>query len=149
MAGNCRAVAQRNAKFGDWAELADGCYLLRSNLTDVDAATLRQRYIQLIEAERAFRITKDELEIRPIWHQKEDRVLAHTLVCFRAFAIWKTLAGWMNSARTLLHEFAKIKNSDIVLPAQTADGTDPAQSVLLHRLGLTFPRRFDTRITRM
>jgi hypothetical protein len=100
---------QKNAKFGDWAELADGCYLLRSNLTDVDAATLWQRYIQLTEAEWAFRITKDELEIRPIWHQKEDRVRAHIQVCFLAYALWKTLAGWMNRAglgdapRTLLH----------------------------------------------
>jgi transposase len=150
---------QKNAKFGDWAQLADGCYLLRSNLTDVDAATLWQRYIQLTEAEWAFRITKDELKIRPIWHQKEDRVKAHILVCFLAYALWKTLAGWMNRAglgdapRTLLHEIAKIKSGDIVLPAQTSDGVektirlrhvtepDPAQAVLLHRLGLTLPRR--------
>jgi hypothetical protein len=46
---------QANAKFGDWSQLADGCYLLRSNLTDVDAATLWRRYIQLTEAEWAFR----------------------------------------------------------------------------------------------
>jgi hypothetical protein len=158
----------RNAKFGDWAELADDCYLLRSNLTDVDAATLWQRYIQLTAAEWAFRITKDELEIRPIWHQKEDRVKAHILVCFRAYALRKTLAGWMNRAglgdtpRTLLHEIAKIKSGDIVLPAQTADGDektirlrhitepDPAQAVLLQRLGLTLAlRRIDTRTTPM
>ena len=159
---------QRNAKFGDWAQLADGCYLLRSNLTDVDAATLWQRYTQLTEAEWAFRITKDELEIRPIWHHKEDRVKAHILVCFLAYALWKTLAGWMNRAglgdapRTLLYELAKIKSGDIVLPAQTAEGvektirlrhvTEPeaSQAVLLHRLGLQLPhrlRRFDTPTT--
>ena len=150
---------QRNAKFGDWAQLADGCYLLRSNLRGVDAATLWRQYIQLTEAEWAFRITKDELEMRPIWHQKEDRVRAHILVCFLAYALWKTLAGWMNRAglgdapRTLLHELAKIKSGDIVLPAQTKDGAektirlrhvtepDPSQAVLLHRLGLTLPRR--------
>ena len=56
---------QRQAKFADWSQQADGCYLLRSNLKDVDAATLWKRYIQLTEAEWAFRITKDELEIRP------------------------------------------------------------------------------------
>lgn len=159
---------QPNAKFGDWAQLADGCYLLRSNLTDVDAATLWRRYIQLTEAEWAFRITKDELEIRPIWHHKEDRVKAHILVCFLAFALWKTLAGWMHRAglgdapRTLLYELAKIKSGDIVLPAQTQDGvektirlrhvTEPeaSQAVLLRRLGLQLPRRlrrFDTLTT--
>lgn len=150
---------QGNARFADWSQLADGCYLLRSNLTDVDAATLWKRYIQLTEAEWAFRITKDELAIRPIWHQKEDRVKAHILVCFLAYAMWKTLAGWMRNAglgdapRTLLYDLAKIKSGDIVLPAETSAGVqktvrlrhvtepDPAQAVLLARLGLTLPRR--------
>lgn len=150
---------KRNAKFGDWAELADGCYLLRSNLTDVDAATLWKRYIQLTEAEWALRITKDELEIRPIWHHKEDRVKAHVLVCFLAYELWKTLAGWMRGAglgdapRTLLYELAEIKSGDVVLPAQTSTGvektihlrhvTEPdlSQAVLLHLPGLHLPRR--------
>jgi transposase len=150
---------RRNARFAEWTELSEGCYLLRSNLTDVDAATLWKRYIQLTEAEWAFRITKDELEIRPIWHQKEDRVKAHILVCFLAYALWKTLAGWMAAAglgdapRTLLYELAKIKSGDVALPAKGADGlektlrlrcvTEPdlAQAQLLHRLGLPLPRR--------
>jgi transposase len=150
---------QRNAKFADWSQLTDGCYLLRSNLTGVDAATLWRRYIQLTEAEWAFRISKDELAIRPIWHHKEDRVKAHILVCFLAYAMWKTLAGWMRGAglgdapRTLLYDLAKIKSGDIVLPAENRDGVrktvrlrhvtepDAAQAVLLHRLGLTLPRR--------
>ena len=76
---------QRQAKFADWSQQTDGCYLLRSNFTNTDAATLWKRYIQLTEAEWAFRITKDELEIRPIWHHKENRVKAHILVCFLAY----------------------------------------------------------------
>jgi transposase len=153
-------IWQPNAKFGDWSQLADGCYLLRSNLTGVDAATLWKRYIQLTEAEWAFRIAKDELELRPIWHQKEDRVKAHILVCFLAYALWKTLAGWMKNARlgdaprTLLEELAKLKSGDVTLTVRSpADGhqrrialrcvtePDTAQAVLLHRLGLTLPRR--------
>jgi transposase len=151
---------QRNAKFADWSQLADGCYLLRSNLTGVDAATLWKRYIQLTEAEWAFRIAKDELEIRPIWHQKEDRVKAHILVCFLAYALWKTLTGWMGNAglgdapRTLLEEFAKIKSGDVALQARSQRGgsarritlrcvTEPdgPQATLLRRLGLSIPRR--------
>jgi len=160
----------RNPKYSDWSQLADGCYLLRSNLVDVDAATLWKRYIQLTEAEAAFRITKDELAIRPVWHHKEDRVKAHILVCFLAYAMWKTLAGWMRGAglgdapRTLLYEFAKIKSGDIVLPARTRDGLsktirlrhvtepDEPQAVLLHRMGLQLPRRlqrFDELVTQM
>jgi transposase len=58
-----------------------------------------KRYIPLTEAEWAFRIAKDELAIRPIWHQKEDRILAHILVCFLAYVLWKPLAGWMQRSR--------------------------------------------------
>jgi transposase len=150
---------RRNGRWTEWSSLSEGCYLLRTNLTETDPATLWNRYIQLTEAEWAFRITKDELEIRPIWHQKEDRVRAHILVCFLAYVLWKTLAHWMRRAglgdapRTLIEEFAKIKSGDVVLPVQTADGTpgtirlrcvttpDEAQKVLLHRLGLTLPYR--------
>ena len=151
---------QRNARFADWSQLADGCYLLRSNLRGVDAATLWKRYIQLTEAEWAFRIAKDELAIRPIWHQKESRVLAHILVCFLAYVLWKTLAGWMRNAglgdapRTVIDELAKIKSGDVSLHARSPQGgcerqiklrcvtePDEAQAVLLHRLGLTLPRR--------
>jgi transposase len=155
-----RITWERNSRFAQWSELSEGCYLLRTNLTGVDPATLWKRYIQLTEAEWAFRISKDELEIRPIWHHKEDRVKAHILVCFLAYVLWKTLAGWMRGAglgdapRTVLEELAKIKSGDVVLPARPLHGgpertvrlrcvtePDDAQRVLLHRLGLTLPRR--------
>lgn len=148
------------AKFAAWSQLADGCYLLRSNLTGVDAATLWRRYIQLTEVEWAFRIAKDELVIRPIWHQKEDRVKGHILVCFLAYVLWKTLAGWMHGAglgdapRTIIEDLAKLKSGDVVLNARSQQGgperqitlrcvtePDEAQAMLLHRLGLSPPRR--------
>ena len=126
-------VWRRHAKFADWSQLADGCYLLRSNLTNIDAATLWKRYIQLTEAEGAFRIAKDELEIRPIWHHKQERVKTHILVCFLAYALWKTLAGWMRNAglgdapRTVLEELAKLKSGDVVLkPAHRAAASHAA-----------------------
>jgi transposase len=151
---------KRNARWSDWAALSEGCYLLRTNLNETDPATLWKRYIQLTEAEWAFRISKDELEIRPIWHQTEPRVLAHILVCFLAYVLWKTLAGWMHRAglgdapRTLLEELAKIKSGDVVLPTVTNNGQpsktirlrcvtapDAGQKVLLDRLGIQVPRR--------
>ena len=153
---------RRNPRWGEWNALSEGCYLLRTNLNGLDPGTLWKRYIQLTEAEWAFRITKDELAIRPIWHQKQDRVKAHILVCFVAYVLWKTLAQWMRGAglgdapRTLVEEFAKIKSGDVVLKARRADGReshirlrcvttpDKAQKVLLHRLGLTLPQRLRT-----
>jgi transposase len=151
---------KRNRRWSEWAALSEGCYLLRTNLQETDPAVLWKRYIQLTEAEWAFRITKDELEIRPVWHQKEDRVLAHILVCFLAYVLWKTLAQWMRRAglgdapRTVLEELAKIKSGDVVLPTQSKRGEDTgmvrlrcvtepdeAQKVLLNRLGIPLPRR--------
>lgn len=150
----------RKSTWSAWATLSEGCYLLRSNLTEVDPQTLWKRYIQLTEAEWAFRIHKDELAIRPIWHHKADRVQAHILVCFLAYVLWKTLAQWMQRSglgeapRTLVDEFAKIKCGDVVLPTRGADGRpgrnvrlrcvttpDAAQKVLLNRLGVTLPTR--------
>ena len=132
---------------------------MRTNLTDTDPATLWKRYIQLTEAEWAFRITKDELEIRPIWHRHEERVKAHILVCFLAYVLWKALAQWMKGSglgdapRTLMEELGKIKSGDVVLRAPRSDGSerlirvrcvttpDDAQRVLLNRLGLRLPQR--------
>jgi len=133
---------------------------LRTNLVETDPAVLWKRYIQLTEAEWAFRITKDELAIRPVWHHGADRVKAHILVCFLAYAMWKTLAQLMRAGglgdapRTVLEEFARVKSGDVVLATRTADGRpgktlrlrcvtspDEGQKVLLGRLGLTLPQR--------
>ena len=84
--------------------------------------------IQLTEAEAAFRIQKSDLSIRPIWHQKEDRVLAHLLVCFLAYVLWKTLAGLCQTAglgdgpRRVLEELKELRVLDVVLP--TREGID-------------------------
>jgi hypothetical protein len=150
----------RVTEWSDWAALSEGCYLLRTNLTETDPSILWKRYIQLTEAEWAFRIAKDELAIRPIWHQTPERVQAHILVCFLAYVLWKTLGQWMKASglgdapRTLVAELAKIQSGDVVLPTVTRDGRpgrtvrvrcvaapDRAQQVLLHRLGLTLPQR--------
>ena len=138
-----------------WAELTEGTYMLRSNVTDWTPQELWQTYVQLWQAEAAFRIHKSDLSIRPIWHQRTERVDAHILVCFLAFAMWKTLEGWQrraglgNSPRTLLEELKRIQTVDVVLPV--VDGptlrlrcvTQPDQPLagLLERLGLRLPRR--------
>ncbi len=109
--------------------------------------------MQLTEAEAAFRIHKSDLSIRPIWHQKEERVLAHILVCFLAYVLWKTLAqlsrqaGLGDEPRRVLDELAEIRLVDVVLP--TRDGTEirqrcvsrptEHQQILLDRLRLRCP----------
>ena len=146
-----------NRDWQDWAAVTEGCYILRTNITDWNAEQLWRTYIQLSHAEAAFRIHKSELSMRPIWHQREDRVQAHILVCFLAYALWKTLEHWQsraglgNSPRTILDELGRIQSADVVLPL-AADPNhqlrircvvrpDQAQALLLDRLGLRLPER--------
>src|ERR1700747_886756 len=150
-----RLRADHNASFDDWAALSEGAYLLRSNITDWGDQQLWKAYIQLTQAEAAFRIQKEQLTVRPIWHQREDRVQAHILVCFLAFVLWKSLEMWQqraglgNSPRTVLEELARIQSLDVVLPTAThgqmrlrcVTKPDPAQAALLDRPGVVLPKR--------
>jgi transposase len=150
-----RLRADHNASFDDWVALSEGAYLLRSNITDWGDQQLWKAYIQLTQAEAAFRIQKDQLNVRPIWHQREDRVQAHILVCFLAFVLWKSLEMWQqraglgNSPRTILEELARIQSNDVVLPTTThgqirlrcVSQPDAAQATLLDRLGIVLPKR--------
>ncbi len=144
-----------NDAFDDWAALSEGAYLLRSNITDWSDEQLWKAYIQLTEAEAAFRIHKDQLNLRPIWHQRAERVQAHILVCFLAFVLWKSLEMWQsraglgNSPRTVLEELARIQSNDVVLPTAShgqirlrcVTQPDAAQAALLDRLGIVLPKR--------
>ena len=150
-----RLEVEINAGFDDWAALSEGAYLLRSNITDWSDEQLWKAYIQLTQAEAAFRIQKDQLRIRPIWHQRADRVLAHILVCFLAFVLWKTLEMWQqraglgNSPRTILEELARIQSHDVILPTASqgeirlrcVTQPDAAQAALLDRLGINLRKR--------
>jgi transposase len=144
-------------EWDEWSRHSEGCYVLRTNIADWNAETLWRTYVQLSEAEAAFRIQKSALSIRPIWHQKTERVQAHILVCFLAYVLWKTLEQWQsraglgNSPRTILDELARIQSTDVVLPLADDPGRelrircvvrpDTAQALLLDRLGLRLPER--------
>jgi transposase len=153
--GRARLVWQKVEAWRDWATLSEGCYLLRSNVVDWSAEDLWRAYIQLTQAEAAFRIQKSDLSIRPIWHQKAERVQAHILVCFLAYVLWKTLgqlcerAGLGNEPRRVFEELGKIQTVDVVLPTRTGMEirkrciTRPTehQAILLDRLGFELPSR--------
>ena len=105
-----------------WAGLAHGAYLLRTNCRDKDPAQLWRWYMQLTQAEDAFRISKSDLNLRPVFHHHTQRVEAHLLVCFLSLALWRTLEQWMrgkhlgNCARQLVKEVATVRSMDVVLP---------------------------------
>ena len=140
----------------DWSRLSEGCYMLRSNIQDWTPEELWKAYIQLTEAEDAFRIQKNDLNLRPIWHQKEERVLAHILVCFLAYVLWKSLEGLCRQAglgdepRKVFYELSQIKLTDVILPTRNGKeirlrcvGTPTNhQRILLQKLRLNLPRKF-------
>lgn len=127
--------------------------MLRSNVTDGSAEELGRAYRQWTAAEAAFRLPKSDLPIRPVWHQKQDRVQAHIRVCFLAYGLWKTLAqlcrhgGLGEEPRKGFDELSPVALVDVVLP--TRKGLDlrkrclrlptDHQAILLHRLGLSLP----------
>jgi len=141
-----------------WAELSEGYYMLRTNIKDWKAGELWEAYIQLTQAETAFRIHKSDLRIRPIWHQKEERVKAHILICFLAYVLWKMLgqmckrAGLGNEPRKVFDEIAQIKVVDVILTTKQGvtitkrciSQPTRAQSVLLQKLNLHLPQYMKT-----
>jgi len=154
-AGGAQVTWQKVEQWRRWAELSEGCYLLRSNVRDWTAEELWRAYMQLTEAEAAFRIQKSDLNLRPIWHQREDRVQAHILVCFLAFVLWQTLAQYCRGAglgdepRKVFAELQQLRLVDVVLP--TRQGIEirkrcisrptKHQAILLDRLGLKLPKQ--------
>lgn len=143
-----------------WLRLTEGHYLLRTNITDWEAKSLWEAYIHLTDAEEAFRIHKSDLHLRPIWHQKDDRIKAHIFVCFLAFVLWKTFglmckrAGLGDEPRRVFDEIKKISMIDVVLTTpegkdlkiRTVARPDKPLQILLHRLGLKLPERLTKRI---
>ena len=136
-----------------WAELSHGAYLLRTNSGETDPTLIWKRYLQLTQVEEASRISKSDLNLRPVFHQKTERVQAHILVCFLTLALWRSLEMWMKSkglgdcSRQLIKEVSTIRSMDVILPVR--DGTElrlrvvarPDKSVaqLLAHLGLKLP----------
>jgi hypothetical protein len=146
--------AERSA----WAEHAHGAYLLRTNCPEKDPAQLWRWYMQLSQAEDAFRIRKSDLSLRPVFHQKTERVEAHILVCFLTLALWRTLELWMRGkglghcSRQLLKEVATVRSMDVVLPVKETESQETREvrlrvvarpdrlvAELLVRLGLELP----------
>jgi transposase len=143
------------------AELRDGHYLLRSNLTGADPAVLWTRYVQLTQIESAFRSLKSELGIRPIYHHLEHRVDAHILIAFLAYCLQVTLKNRLAlhapglTPTAVMEKLATIQMIDVWIP--TVDGrwlilpryTQPEKDtkILLLKLKLELPTQPPPRIT--
>jgi transposase len=145
---------RKNRKRYDWAAHTAGNYLLRTNWSEQNPHELWKTYIQLTQVEDAFRVTKSDLCIRPIYHHRQDRTQAHILVCFLALVLWRTLQQWMSASglgtapRKLLEELHEIRSMDVLLPTREKTlrlrlvATAPQRlKVLLHYMKLPLPNR--------
>ena len=152
--GRAKLVCHKVEAWRNWASLSEVCYMLRPNINDWSGEELWQAYIQLTEAEAAFRIHKSDLKIRPVWHQKPERVQSHILECFLSYVLWKTLAQMCKASvmvdepRRVFEELARIKAVDVVVPTRLGHQirrrcvSQPSnhQAILLQRLGLNLPK---------
>jgi transposase len=146
-------ITKNEARY-NWALSTSGSYILRTNWPERDPQELWKTYMELTQVEDAFRTTKSDLGMRPIFHHKKDRTQAHILVCFLALSMWRLLSHWMacsgigSAPRKLLEEMRTIKSLDVLLP--TRDKTIKLRVVskapkdlqpLLQRLKLPLPNR--------
>jgi len=138
----------------------DGSYILRSNVTPADAATMWSMYMQLVWIESAFKSMKSDLAIRPIWHQVQPRVEAHIFVAFMGYCLMAALRKHLEpsapglSPKAVLEQLAAIQMVDVCLP--TSDGRwlimprytepEPEQLMLLEKLKLALPAQPPPRI---
>ena len=117
-----RSIARSCAKCAD-AKAAISC-------APTCAGTIRRQlwrfYIQLIEVEAAFKNLKDDLQLRPIHHQLEQRIEAHIFVAFLAYCLHVTLRARLKplaaglTPRAVLDKLAAIQMLDVHFP--TTDG---------------------------
>jgi hypothetical protein len=142
------------------AELRDGYYLLRSNVTADDPKVLWERYVQLTEIEAVFKALKSDLAVRPIHHQLEYRVEAHIFIAFLAYCLMVTLKKRLQvhapglTPRAVLEKLKTIQMLDVWLP--TTDGRNLVMSrytqpesdheLIVEKLRLRFPTQPPPRI---
>ena len=106
-----------------YLELLDGKLLLVTN-TDEAAADVVQRYKNLADIERGFRVLKSDIEIGPVYHRLPKRIRAHALICFMALVLYRvmrmrlTVAKRSESPTALLEQLKRIHQQTVV----TADG---------------------------
>ncbi len=151
----------RLSRYRQWYR-REGRYLLRTNLTGADPKILWEYYLQLVAIEAAFKNLKDDLAIRPIFHQKEQRIEAHIFVAYLAYCLQVTLQGKLRqlagglTARAVLEKFATMQMMDVYFPTEELDKelvfrryTQPEKDhqILLSQLGWQLPEQPPPRIS--
>lgn len=139
----------------EWAQASQGAYLLRTNCREQDPVKLWRWYIHLTEVEDAFRVGKSDLLMHPLYHQREDRVQTHIMVCFLGLVMWRYLELWLNHkglgdcGRQVIQQMSTLHSMDVVLPVKDRPEVrlrlvakpDELTANLLTRMQLKLPTR--------
>ena len=136
--------------------LREGRYLLRAFVPEtMTAPEIWRQYIGLTEIEESFKNLKGDLAIRPIHHQKEERIEAHIFVSFLSYCLHVALRAKLRplatglTPRAVLEKFGTLQMIDVHLPAGAGKelvmprytAPDKDLSLLLTRMGLTLPQQ--------
>jgi transposase len=151
----------RLSRYRQWYR-REGRYLLRTNLTGADPKILWEYYLQLVAIEGAFKNLKDDLAIRPIFHQKEQRIEAHIFVAYLAYCLQVTLQGKLRqvagglTARAVLEKFATMQMMDVYFPTEERGKelvfrrytqAEKDHQILLSQLGWQLPEQPPPRLS--
>ena len=151
----------RLSRYRQWYR-REGRYLLRTNLTGADPKILWEYYLQLVAIEAAFKNLKDDLAIRPIFHQKEQRIEAHIFVAYLAYCLQVTLQGKLRqlagglTARAVLEKFATMQMMDVYFPTvqpgkelvfRRYTQAEKDHQILLSQLGWQLPEQPPPRLS--
>jgi Transposase DDE domain len=123
----------------------DGKYLLRASDPHLSAEDIALGYKQLLVVERGWRDMKQVLDLRPVYHRKEERIRAHVLLCWLALLLTRTIETSCDDTwPTLRRELERIKLGTFAGPAgtfrQRTELTSP-QRAILAKLQLAEPPR--------
>jgi hypothetical protein len=125
----------------------DGKYLLRCSDPDLSAEDIALGYKQLLEVERGWRDMKQILDLRPVYHRREDRIRAHVLLCWLALLLIRvaeTAAGDPWTWNRIRAELQRLHAVTYTGPAgtfrQTTEPSKPQRDVLA-ALGLDPPKK--------
>ena len=162
-------MAIQGASFGYWlsrkklreVRRREGRYLLRTNLTESDPAKLWEYYLRLVAVEEAFKTLKGDLSIRPIYHQREERIEAHIFIAFLAYCLHVTLGHRLKhlapglTTRSVLEKFCAVQMIDVHVPI--TDGREltltrytqpePELKLLIEKLRIALPPQSPPKIT--
>ncbi len=127
-----------------------GAYCLRSNRMDLDEKTIWRIYTTLTDVESAFRSLKSELGLRPIYHQKQERVDAHLFISILAYHLLHTIrhqlklqnidSSWQTirqifSTQVRIMTTMRLENNKLLSVRRTSKAT-PEQVVIYKSLGM-------------